>query len=59
MANAYDFKFVADFGTITYICAQSRKEAIHFYCEEKCCNEEHVKEHCKIKNMGIIKNERY
>ena len=30
MANAYDFKFVADVGTITYIFAQSRKEAIQF-----------------------------
>lgn len=59
MANAYDFKFVADVGTITYICAQSRKEAIQFYCEEKGRNEEYVKEHCKIENIGRIKNERY
>ena len=54
MANMYDFKFVADVGTITYICAKSRKEAIKFYCEEKGCNEEYVKEHCKVGNCGMV-----
>ena len=54
MANAYDFKFVADVGTTTYIWAQSRKEAIRLYCEEKGCNEEYVKEHCRIENCGMV-----
>ena len=54
MANTYDFKFVTDVGTITYICAQSIKEAIQFYYEKRSCDEKYIKEHCKIENFWMV-----
>lgn len=54
----YKFKFIEDVGRICYVCAQTRKKAIEIYCNEKNCNEEYVKKHCKIENCGkISKNE--
>ena len=44
----YDFQFVDDNGTITYVCAKCRSEAIEAYCREKGCSKEYVKEHCVI-----------
>ena len=48
----YKFKFIEDVGRICYVCAQTRKKAIEIYCNEKNCNEEYVKKHCKIENWG-------
>ena len=45
----YDFQIVDDNGTITYICAKCRSEAIEAYCREKGCSKEYVKEHCIIR----------
>lgn len=54
----YKFKFIEDVGRICYVCAQTRKKAIEIYCNEKNCNEEYVKKHCKIENWGkFLKNE--
>lgn len=54
----YKFKFIEDVGRICYVCAQTRKKAIEIYCNEKNCNEEYVKKHCKIENWGkFSKNE--
>ena len=54
----YKFKFIEDVGRICYVYAQTRKKAIEIYCNEKNCNEEYVKKHCKIENWGkFLKNE--
>lgn len=49
----YDFEFVDDNGTKTYICARNRTEAIKFYCEEKGCPKEYVTEHCVIRKIVL------
>lgn len=51
----YDFKFVADNGTITYICAERRSEAIKLYSEQTGMPEDFIKKHCRIENLGLIK----
>lgn len=53
---ASDYKFVVDSGHITYICADSRKEAVEEFCKEHGCDKDFVKEHCVVKNMGRIKS---
>ena len=55
-AMASDYKFVVDSGRITYICAESRKEAVEEFCKEHGCDKDFVKEHCVVKNMGRIKS---
>jgi len=50
----YDFKIVDDNGTITYICASCRKEAIQIYCNEKFVGADYIKKHCIIKNVGGV-----
>lgn len=42
-------EIIDDNGTITYICAETRTEAIEIYCREKGCPEEYVKKHCIVK----------
>lgn len=43
---------------VMYAPKQERKKAIEVYCNEKNCNEEYVKKHCKIENLGkFFKNE--
>jgi hypothetical protein len=57
-----DFEIADDNGTITYICAKCRTEAIEIYCREKGCPKEYVKEHCIIRhfwNPKILKGEKY
>lgn len=48
----YDFQICTDVGEITYICASCRKEAIQMFCKEKCINEDYVRKHCLIRNVG-------
>jgi hypothetical protein len=54
----YDFAFTDDNGTITYICAKSRSEAIKIYCREKGCPEEYVKKHCVIRHTKLPRSEK-
>lgn len=52
MANAYDFKFVADVGTTTYICAQSRKRQYGFIAKKKVATKNMQKNTAKLKIWG-------
>lgn len=47
----YDFQIVDDNGTISYICAKCRTDAIEIYCKEKGCSKEYVKKHCVIRHF--------
>jgi hypothetical protein len=49
----YDFQFTDDNGTVTYICARCRSEAIESYCQEKGCPKEYVREHCIIRKTNL------
>lgn len=51
-----DFKFIMDSGEITYICAESRKAAIEYFCKERKVPKDFVNAHCIVKNMGRVKN---
>jgi hypothetical protein len=53
----YDFEIVDDNGTITYICAKCRSEAIETYCKEKGCSKEYVKEHCIVRHANLSRSE--
>ena len=46
------FKIVCDNGSIVFITAKCRSEAISIYAEEKGCTVGWVKDHCIIKRMG-------
>lgn len=50
----YDFVITDDNGTTTYICANSRSEAIAIYCREKGCPEEYVKRHCIVRKKQFV-----
>lgn len=52
----FDFKIVDDNGTITYICAKNRSDAIKIYIEEKGAPNDYVKKHCLVKCMGRVKS---
>ena len=52
----YDFEFVSDNGTITYICAKCRSEAIEIYCRENGCQKEWVKEHCVVRHSNLLRS---
>jgi hypothetical protein len=52
--KTYDYQFVSDSGSIVYICASCRKEAIKCYCKDKGVNTDYVKQHCIVRNMGRI-----
>ena len=52
----YDFQFVTDAGMITYICASCKTQAIIAFCEQTNIPEDWVKEHCIIRNKGVVKN---
>jgi hypothetical protein len=51
----YDFEFADDNGTITYICAKCRTEAVKIYCREKGCPKEYVEKHCIIRHAKMQK----
>jgi hypothetical protein len=53
----YKFKVVSDVGEIFFIYASCRTEAIMLFCEEKSVNQDYVKTHCLIKNLGRVKGE--
>lgn len=55
----YDFQFVDDNGTTTYVCAKCRTEAIEAYCREKGCSKEHVKEHCVIRRTNLLRSTKW
>lgn len=46
------FKIVCDNGSISYIIAKSRTEAISIYAEEKGCSVGWIKDHCIVKCEG-------
>lgn len=52
----YDFKFVDDNGTISYVCAKCRSEAIEIYCREKGCSKEYVKDHVVIRHTNLSRS---
>lgn len=54
MAKHFDFKISTDAGVITYICASCRTEAIEIYQEQTGVSIDYIKEHCLIKNLGLI-----
>ncbi len=53
----FDYKFVHDNGSITYICASSRKQAIKYFMELHGCSIAFVNDHCVIKCMGRVSRE--
>ena len=50
----YKFKISTDAGVTTYICASCRTEAIEIYQEQTGVPIDYIKEHCLIKNLGLI-----
>ena len=50
----YDYKFVSDIGSITYIPEKSRKAAIRVYCEVHGRSIAWVNDHCTVTCMGRI-----
>lgn len=54
MAKKFDFKIITDAGVTTYICASCRTEAIVIYQEQTGVTIDYIREHCLIKNLGII-----
>ena len=54
MAKNFDFKISADAGVTTYICASCRTEAIEIYQQQTGIPIDYIKEHCLIKNLGLI-----
>jgi hypothetical protein len=50
----YKFKISTDAGVTTYICASCRTEAIEIYQQQTGVPIDYIKEHCLIKNLGII-----
>ena len=55
----YDFQFVDDNGTITYVCAKCRSEAIEAYCREKGCSKEYVKKHCIVRHTKLPRSAKW
>ncbi len=53
-AMTLEFKIVEDNGRITYICAKNRTEAIKYFCEEKGCPRDFVKNHCIVTCEGRV-----
>lgn len=54
-----DFEIVDDNGTITYICAKCRSEAIEIYCHEKGCRKEYVKAHCIVRICNLLRSTKW
>ena len=54
MAKNFDFKISTDAGVTTYICASCRTEAIEIYQQQTGVSIDYIKEHCLIKNLGLI-----
>lgn len=54
----YGYSVTDDNGTITFICAKSRTEAIKIYCRQKGCPEDYIKDHCIIRICNKEKGER-
>ena len=50
----YKFKISTDAGVIAYICASCRTEAIEIYQEQTGVPIDYIREHCLIKNLGMI-----
>ncbi len=50
----YKFKICADSGRTVYICASCRKEAIEIYQQQTGVNMDYIKQHCLIKNLGLM-----
>lgn len=50
----FDFKFVCDNGSIHYICARSRKDAIEIFTDISGCSIAWVNDHCTVKCMGRV-----
>jgi hypothetical protein len=50
------YKLVFDNGKIFHIPAKTRTKAIEQYCEEYGVCEDWVREHCRIVNLGGVKN---
>lgn len=50
----YRFKISTDAGVTTYICASCRTEAIEIYQQQTGVLADYIKEHCLIKNLGLI-----
>ena len=53
------YRFILDNGDIKYIVAGSRKDAVDRYCMKYPESKEWIREHCKIVNMGIVKEDNY
>lgn len=51
---AKNFKISTDAGVTTYICASCRTEAIEIYQQQTGIPIDYIKEHCLIKNLGLI-----
>ena len=54
MAEIFDFKISTDAGVTTYICASCKTEEIEIYQEQAGVPIDYIKEHCLIKNLGLI-----
>ena len=54
MDKNFDFKISTDAGVTIYICASCRTEAIEIYQEQTGVPIDYIKEHCLIKNLGLI-----
>ena len=54
MAKNFDFKISTDAGATTFICASCRTEAIEIYQQQTGVAIDYIKEHCLIKNLGLI-----
>jgi hypothetical protein len=52
----YRFIVIDDCGTISYISADSRKNAIEKYCSWKGRSKEYVKDHCIVKKRTSKEN---
>lgn len=53
------YKFIFDNGDIKYITAKTRKDAVGQYCVKCPGSKEWIRDHCKIVNMGIVKEDNY
>lgn len=49
-----EFKFIMDSGQVIYVLASCRKKAIEQLSSHSSMNEEYIKQHSIIKNMGIV-----
>lgn len=50
----YKFQIVTDAGRTVYVCASCRKKAIRLFIEQSGVSESYIKQHCIVRNKGIV-----